>query len=205
MVPESTFHTAFWVLFGGLLLMRVYFSLRVRQAGERLMPDHEAIEREGRGMFAIRVAAFFLLIALLVSYALDAPWIGALSIPLPDWLRGVGFALGLASLALWAWTQMTLGTEWSPQLQLREKHYLVTGGPYARVRHPLYTAMFAVGTAFALVTANWCFALLAAAMIAGMVVRVPREEQMMLDKFGEEYRTYMGRTGRFFPKYGNAQ
>ncbi len=200
MVPESTFHTAFWVLFGGLLLMRTYFSFRVRQAGERLLPDHEAIEREGRGMFAIRVAAFFLLIALLMLYAFDAPWVNVLSISLPDWLRGAGFALGLAGLVLWTWTQATLGTEWSPQLQLREEHHLVTGGPYARVRHPLYTAMFGIGVAFALVTANWIFVLLAIAAIVGVIARVPREEQMMLEKFGEEYRAYMGRTGRFFPK-----
>ncbi len=200
MVPESTFTIAFWALFGGLLLMRVYFSLRVRRAGERLMPDREAVEREGRGMFAFRVAAFFLLIALLVLYALGSPWINALAIPLPDWLRGAGFALGLASLALWAWTQMALGTEWSPQLQLREEHHLVTAGPYARVRHPLYTAMFGIGIAFALVTANWIFVLLAVAAIVGVIVRVPREEQMMLEKFGDEYRAYIGRTGRFFPR-----
>ncbi len=200
MVPESTFHTAFWVLFAGLLLMRAYFSLQVRRAGARLMPDHEAIGREGRGMFAFRVAAFFILVALLVLYAFDAPWINVFSIPLPDWLRGVGFALGLVSLALWAWTQATLGTEWSPQLQLREEHHLVTSGPYARVRHPLYTAMFGIGIAFALVTANWIFVVLAVAAIAGVIARVPREEQMMLEKFGEEYQAYMGRTGRFFPK-----
>ncbi len=200
MATESIFYVAFWVLFGGLLLMRVYFSLRVRQAGERLMPDHEAIEREGRGMFSIRVAAFFLLIALLVLYALNAPWIVALAIPLPDWLRGAGFALGLASLALWAWTQATLGTEWSPQLQLRKGHHLVTSGPYARVRHPLYTAMLGIATAFALVTAHWVFVALGIRSIVGLFVRVPREERMMLDEFGPEYAAYRQRTGRFLPR-----
>jgi len=200
MTTESIFHIAFWGLFGGLLVMRVYFSLRVRQARERLMPDREAIEREGRGMFAARVVAFLFLIVLLVLYVLNSPWIEALSIPLPGWLRWAGFALGLASLALWTWTQASLGKEWSPQLQLREEHHLVTTGPYARVRHPLYTAMLGVGTAFALVTANWVFVLLAVAMIAGLVARIPREEQMMLEQFGEEYKAYMQRAGRFFPK-----
>ena len=200
MIPESTFRAAFWVLFGGVLLMRVYFSFRVHQAGERLMPDRAAVEREGRGMFAARVIAFFVMIALLVLYAFDAPVMRVTSIPLPDWLRGAGFALGLAGLVLWIWTQAALGTEWSPQLQVREEHHLVAAGPYARVRHPLYMAMAGVGTAFALVTANWFFVLLAVAMIAGLVARVPREEQMMLGKFGEEYRAYMQRTGRFFPK-----
>jgi hypothetical protein len=71
MTAESIFRAAFWVLLGGVFVMRVYFSLRVRQAGERLTPDRAAIEREGRGMFAGRVVAFFFLIALLVLYALD--------------------------------------------------------------------------------------------------------------------------------------
>jgi protein-S-isoprenylcysteine O-methyltransferase Ste14 len=200
MTTESIFRTAFWVLLGGVLVMRAYFSLRVRQAGERLMPNRAAIEREGRGMFAVRVVAFFLLIALLVLYAFNSPWMRALSLPLPGWLRWVGFALGLASLALWTWTQATLGKEWSPQLQLRDEHHLVTTGPYARVRHPLYTAMLGYATSLALVTANGVFVFLAVAMIAGLLARVPREERMMLEEFGEEYKAYMQRTGRFFPK-----
>ena len=164
------------------------------------MPDREAVKREGRAMFAIRVAMFFLLLGWLALYAINPTWMGVLSAPFPDWLRWAGFALGLASLALWTWAQASLGKEWSPQLQLREEHHLVTMGPYARVRHPLYTAMLGVGTAFALVTANWVFVLLAVAMIAGLVARVPREEQMMLEQFGEKYKAYMQRTGRFLPK-----
>lgn len=200
MTAESIFRVAFWVLLGGVLAMRAYFAFRVHQAGERLMPDREAVEREGRGIFVIRVVAFFFLIALLVLYALNSPWMRTLAIPLPGWLRWTGFALGFASLALWTWTQAVLGKEWSPQLQLREEHHLVAAGPYARVRHPLYTAMFGWGAALAMVTANWVFVLLAVAVIAGLVARVPREEQMMLEEFGEEYKAYMQRTGRFFPK-----
>ena len=186
----------------GVLVMRLYFSLRVRQAGERVMPDREAVEREGRAMFAVRVVLFFLLIAWLVLYAINPPWMSVLLIPLPGWLRWVGFAVGLAGLALWTWTQAALGEEWSPQLKLRGEHNRVTTGPYARVCHPLYTAMFGWGAGVALVTANWVFVILAVMVIAGMMARVPREEQMMLEEFGEEYRAYMRRTGRFFPRWG---
>jgi protein-S-isoprenylcysteine O-methyltransferase Ste14 len=200
MTTETIFYIAFWVLFGGVLAMRLYFSLRVRQAGERMMPDREAIER--RGMFAVRVVMFLLLIGWLVLYGISPPWMGGLSVPFPDWLRWVGFAVGLASLALWTWTQAVLGKEWSPQLQLRGEHHLVTKGPYARVRHPLYTAMFGWGVGVALVTANWVFVILAVVISAGLVARVPREEQMMIEEFGEEYEAYMKRTGRFFPRWG---
>lgn len=200
MAAESTFRLGFWILLGGVLVMRVYFSLRVRQAGERVMPDQEAIEREGRGMFALRVLMFLLLLAWLVLFTINPPWMGALSVPFPDWLRWVGFALGLASLGFWTWTQLALGKEWSPQIQLRDEHRLVTTGPYTRIRHPLYTAMIGYGAGLALVTANWVFVLFAVAVIAGLAARVPREEQMMIKEFGEQCEAYMQRTGRFLPR-----
>jgi len=199
MTTESNFRVAFWVLFAGVFIMRMYFALRVRQAGERVMPDREAVKREGRGMFAIRVVMFFLLLGWLALYAINPTWMGVLSVPFPDWLRWVGFALGLASLGFWSWTQVALGKEWSPQLQLREEHHLVTTGPYTRIRHPLYTAMIGYGTSLALVTANWIFIVLAVAVIAGLFARIPKEEQMMIEEFGEEYKAYRQRTERFFP------
>lgn len=164
------------------------------------MPDRQAIEREGRSTVAGRVVGFAFLIALLALYTINPPWMEVLSIPLPVWLRWAGFFWELTSLALFTWAQVALGKEWSPQLQLRQEHRLVTTGPYARVRHPIYTAMFGLGSSFAFVTANWAFILLAVAMIAGLLRRVPKEEQMMIEEFGDEYRAYMKRTGRFLPR-----
>ncbi len=193
------FPILFLVLLVGVLAMRVYFMIRVRQAGERLMPDREAVRREGAVAFAVRVVLFVLLLAFLVLYLLDVPWLRALAVPLPGWLRWGGFFVGLASLAFWTWVQVVLGKQWSAQLQVRETHQLVTSGPYARVRHPLYTAMFGYGIGLALVTAHWVFVGLALLVIGGTALRVPREEQMMIEEFGEAYRAYMKRTGRFWP------
>jgi protein-S-isoprenylcysteine O-methyltransferase Ste14 len=203
MATETVFRILFLILLGGVMGMRIYFMVRVRQAGERVMPDREAIGREGRGAFAARFVGFLLLLAFLVLYIASpasARWARALSIPLPGWLRWLGFGLGLASLTLWIWAQTALGKEWSPQLQLREEHHLTTTGPYALVRHPIYTAMFGYGASLALVTANWVFVFLAVLVIAGLVARVPKEEQMMIEEFGGGYRAYAQRTGRFFPR-----
>ena len=201
LTTESIFRAAFWILLSGLWVMRVYFMRRVRQGGERPTLDRKAIEREGQGLFVGRTLVLLFLAAVLVVYALNPPWLRVFSIPLPDWLRWAGFGLGLVGLGLWTWTQAVLGKEYSPQLQLRIQHRLVTSGPYAWMRHPMYTAMFGVGIGLALLTANWCFVLFAVAMIAGFVIRAPREERMMLEAFGEEYQVYMQRTGRFFPKF----
>jgi protein-S-isoprenylcysteine O-methyltransferase Ste14 len=200
MTTESIFRVAFWILLAGVFVMRIYFSLKVRQAGERLMPDREAVQREGRGMFIIRVVMGFVLLGWLILYAINPTWMKVLSVPFPNWLRWLGFAFGLASLGFWSWTQVALGKEWSPQLQLRKEHHLVTTGPYARIRHPLYTAMIGYGTSLALVTANWLLIIFAIIAAGLTFARVPKEEQMLIQKFGENYRAYMQRTGRFFPK-----
>ena len=69
------------------------------------------------------------------------------------------------------------------------------------MRHPMYTAIFTVAVAICLLTANWLIILLTIPVqIAGYVLRVPREEAMMLESFGEEYRAYMRRTGHFLPR-----
>lgn len=60
--------------------------------------------------------------------------------------------------------------------------------------------MFGYGASLALVTANWVFVILAVLVIAGLVARVSKEEQMMIEEFGETYRAYAQRTRRFFPR-----
>ena len=201
MNPEIVYRFAFLILLLALLAMRIFFMVRVRRAGGRLMPDKQAVEREGGGgFFILRVLGFFLLMAFLVMYFLDAAWIDAFSFPLPDWLRWTGFALGIVSVIFWTWTQITLDTQWSAQLQLTKEHHLITTGTYARIRHPLYTAMIGWCIGLALLTANWIFVAVCALSIVGVERRVPKEEQMMIEAFGNEYIAYMQRTGRFFPK-----
>ncbi len=200
MADEGVFRIAYWILLGLVLLMRAYFGVQVHRAGERVMPDRAAIDREGRGAFTARLIAFILLIGWLAVYTVDPPWLQVLQFPLPAWLRWVGFGIGLAGLGFWTWAQTALGSAWSAQLQLRQDHHLVTGGPYAYMRHPLYVGMFFWAAGLALVTANWVFVALAALVVAGFVGRVPREERMMIERFGDEYRAYMQKTGRFLPK-----
>jgi protein-S-isoprenylcysteine O-methyltransferase Ste14 len=69
------------------------------------------------------------------------------------------------------------------------------------MRHPLYSGMLLWTGGLVLLTANWIFAIFAALMCGAFIDRVPKEEQMMIDEFGEEYREYMKRTRRFLPKF----
>jgi len=117
--------------------------------------------------------------------------------PVLAWLGAAVFA---ASLWLFYRVHQELGRNWSDSLEVREQHKLVTDGLYRYVRHPMYTAFFMWALAQALLLPNWI------AGPAGLVgfgilflLRVGREEAMMLESFGEEYRAYMARTARLIP------
>jgi protein-S-isoprenylcysteine O-methyltransferase Ste14 len=60
--------------------------------------------------------------------------------------------------------------------------------------------MFVWAAALGLLTANWIFVVLTALSIAGTMARIPKEEKMMIETFGNEYKAYMQRTGKFLPR-----
>ena len=179
MASDTLFRALFWGLLGGLMLVRVLSVLQVRRARARFTPDEQAIQREGRLAFAIRFGSFFILIGLLVAFAFNPAWIRALDLPLPAPARWAGFVIGLLGVATAAWAQVTIGQQWSAQLQLAEGHQLVTSGPYAHIRHPIYAALIAISIGFALITANCLFLAFGMLSVAMSIHRIPREETMM--------------------------
>lgn len=118
------------------------------------------------------------------------------------WLQGVlGTAVMAAALWMFHLSHRDLGRNWSVSLELRDSHNLVTEGSYRYVRHPMYTAFWLLALAQALLLPN-VIAGLAGVVGFGMLFfgRIDREESMMLAVFGDEYRQYMRRTARVFPK-----
>jgi protein-S-isoprenylcysteine O-methyltransferase Ste14 len=132
------------------------------------------------------------------------PLAGPGELPLVAGSRGRAGGIGAVVLAAAVWlfwrSHADLGRNWSPSLQLHEGHELVTGGVYRWIRHPMYASQWVWGVAQALLLRNrisgWSGLVLFAPLYLS---RVPREEQMMLEQFGEAYRAYMSRTGRVFP------
>lgn len=111
---------------------------------------------------------------------------------------GVGFAL--SGLWLFWRAHADLGTYWSPALELREGHQLVTHGIYARIRHPMYPVLFLITAAQACFLANWVAG--PAGFVAFVVLYLPRvnhEERMMATAFASDWSTYTARTGRLLP------
>jgi protein-S-isoprenylcysteine O-methyltransferase Ste14 len=106
------------------------------------------------------------------------------------------------AVALWLFriSHKALGRNWSITLEIRHEHELVCTGPYAFVRHPMYTSFLLVALAQALLLSNWVVGLAGLMGFAILfVLRVRQEERMMLAKFGLPYRAYMERTKRIIP------
>jgi protein-S-isoprenylcysteine O-methyltransferase Ste14 len=117
--------------------------------------------------------------------------------PAQGWIGALVFSM---SLWLFYATHRDLGRNWSISLKVREGHKLVTRGVYRYVRHPMYAAFWLWAVAQCLLLPNWV------AGLAGLVGfgtlffgRVSREEALMVESFGDEYRAYMQSTARIVP------
>lgn len=134
-------------------------------------------------------------------FAILSPWLEFADYELPGGLGWLGTICMVGSIFLLVLAHRDLGSNWSPSVDLRQGHKLVTQGIYAWLRHPIYASVWLWCLAQALLVPNW------AGGLAGLVfflpvyiTRRPIEEEMMLDQFGEAYRDYMNRVGGIFPK-----
>ena len=111
-----------------------------------------------------------------------------------------GGGLGAASLPLAHWVFSSIGENITPTVMTRRDHELVTDGSCRWVRHPLYS----VGTSFfvslSLLAANWFMGLASFSLLVMLMVRLPKEEARLTERFGDEYRAYAEHTGCLVPR-----
>jgi protein-S-isoprenylcysteine O-methyltransferase Ste14 len=125
---------------------------------------------------------------------------------LPSFVPWCGAAVMVAALWLFWRSHSDLGLNWSVTLAMRKEHELITDGVYRSIRHPMYASIWLWGLAQALMLQNWLAGFSALVSFAPMYfLRTPAEEQMMSEFFGQQYRDYMGRTGRLFPRMKDAK
>lgn len=117
-----------------------------------------------------------------------------------DALFFFGFVIGLSSFALRAWAAVALGKFWSMHIEIRREHPLVQSGPYAWVRHPIYTAaaLELIG-ALVMLHAKWSWLAFFLCFIPAVTARIRLEERAMVAHFGEAYRNYIARVPALVP------
>ena len=120
---------------------------------------------------------------------------------LPDAATWIGALAQIPFLWLFWRSHADLGRNWSPGLEVRDAHELVTNGVYGRIRHPMYAAIWISTLAQPLLIHNWIAGFLVIPAFAAMwFLRVPNEEAMMRARFGDAWDAYCVRAGRLFPK-----
>jgi protein-S-isoprenylcysteine O-methyltransferase Ste14 len=145
---------------------------------------------------AVVVLAYYLLFS-------DRPRIGLLQlrfVPQQDWIGWVGIAVTWVGVAVAIWARYCIGEYWSARVTLKEGHRLIRSGPYAFVRHPIYTGMLLGCVGTALVVGEWRGILAVVLLLAAHSRKAVREERLLTTEFGEEYGAYRQTTGFLFPR-----
>ncbi|HRJ76772.1 MAG TPA: isoprenylcysteine carboxylmethyltransferase family protein [Anaerolineales bacterium] len=173
-----------------------YFRMKAdKETGEK-------ISRKVDGSVMMNIIKFGGLILWLSPfvYLINPAWMAWPKIGLPEWVRWLGVGLGVIDVFGIYWLFSSIGSGISPTSATRQQHVLSTKGPYKYIRHPLYTFGSSLFISFGMMSDNWFIALLGIFAFVMMAIRTPKEEENLIEKFGDEYREYMKRTGRFLPK-----
>ncbi len=167
-----------------------------------LAKENELTDRRVGTLEKVLLGAMVVTSLLLPMVYLFTPLLSFANYELPDAVRCVGLFLMTAGLWLFWRSHVDLGANWSPTLETRKGHEVIRHGVYRRIRHPMYAAIWLVSFGQALMLNNWLAGWSVVVAFALMYfTRVPQEEKMMLDHFGDDYRNYMSQTGRVMPSW----
>jgi len=127
----------------------------------------------------------------------------SLALPIDEKIRYLGFVVGVAGATAGILAEKQLGSHFSQGLELKDDHQLLHTGWYRHVRHPIYTAYIPLFIGYTLLASSAYTGAVMLAMFAYCLLRIPLEEKMLLEHFGEAYRNYKARTGAIVPKIFN--
>ena len=195
MSSELNFRVALAVIGSVYAAIRIYYTHQALQWDKIFFQPRHDLRQLVFGTVG------FLDIVPTVIYIFAPQLMAWAALPLPVGWRWFGVGLGLAGVVLLLWVHHSLGKNFAMPTVGKKHQMLVIVGPYRWVRHPMYTALFIVTVVYFLISANWLIGVTWVGWIVGAVASMVRDEEAaLIAKFGDEYRAYMRRTGRFLPR-----
>ncbi|MGD7732786.1 methyltransferase family protein [Propionibacteriaceae bacterium G57] len=162
----------------------------------RVSSTEPFLGRLGAGLFGASLAMCAL--GLIIGAVVPA-W----RLPIPNYWAWVGLAACVAGLLAVVASQLAMGTSWRVGVDPQERTELVTDGPFAWVRNPIFTAIGATLVGLALMVPNWVVLLALVLFVVGVQLQVRLvEEPHLITAHGDAYLYYARRTGRFVPGLG---
>jgi protein-S-isoprenylcysteine O-methyltransferase Ste14 len=182
----ESFFPVLWVVF------LVYWQIKAAgtKTTQRLEPAASRI---------FRALTFLIAIVLLSTTRIPLRWLYLQFWPAGLWSFWLGAAITVAGLLFAVWARVHLGSNWSRSVTIKQGHELITTGPYAVVRHPIYTGILVgfLGTVMALSQVRGLIAFVLIFLVLWRKLRM--EEQWMRSQFGETYDTYAHKTAALVP------
>src|SRR6185437_1630201 len=182
----ESFFPVIWVAF------LIYWRIKAvdTKTTQRLEPAASGI---------LRLLAILIAVVLLSTTRIPVRWLYIQLWPAGFWPFWLGAAVTVAGLLFAIWARVHLGRNWSSSVTIKEGHELITSGPYAMARHPIYTGILTgfLGTVIALSQMRGLIAFVLIFLVLWLKLR--REEQWMRSQFGETYAAYAHKTASLVP------
>jgi protein-S-isoprenylcysteine O-methyltransferase Ste14 len=163
--------------------------------------DVKAVQRhESRGSRAAHVIPLLLAAVLLAIRAFpNGGWLFQRFLPASDTTFWIGALLTAIGVAFSCWARARLGRNWSATVTVKQDHELIHGGPYALVRHPIYTGLLLAILGTAIVIGQWRGLLALLIAFAALWRKLRLEERYMSETFGDNYQRYRAHTWALIP------
>lgn len=189
---NSIFKIVYFILFLVVFIVRKIFT------GKNRKMDFIVEKKSAGDILLLTFDGIGMILPLIYVFS---TWLDFADYAMPEWIGWIGVVLFMDAIMILYFSHANLGSNWSPVLGIKEKHTLITHGIYKHIRHPMYAAHLLWAIAQILILHNWIagFSFIIV-MVPHYFLRVGKEEQMMIDQFGDEYREYMKSTGRILPK-----
>jgi protein-S-isoprenylcysteine O-methyltransferase Ste14 len=182
------------IVYGSWVLFALYWlvaAFGVKRTAKRQNPAERLL------YIAFLAAGFFLLDQ-------ENPNWGRLNhrfVPDQLWIAWVGSALCVAGVLFAIWARRTIGKDWSAEVQIKEGHELIRSGPYAHIRHPIYTGLLLATLGTALLIGEYRGLIAVAMFLVGFTRKARKEESFLAAEFGPAFDEHRRHTGFFLPRF----
>ncbi len=151
------------------------------------------------GPRAFHLVLAFLGFALLGSHWFEGGWMAARFVPDSEQVKLTGLALTIAGCLFAVWARLMLGGNWSGRATVKAGHELVTKGPYALTRHPIYTGLMAAVVGTGMNVGEWRCVIGVFVILLALMVKMSQEEKLMMEAFPAAYPRYRQRVKALIP------
>jgi len=204
MYEELIFRLGFLILTFLFLGIRGYYGRKAQPPGQKRTRQErwaDQVKYESKGLVIFRIVVVYAMILFIVLWSL-LPFLLPIwtQFIVPNGIRWTGVGICIVMTFALLWVGHHLDRQVSGTLEIKAGHSLVTSGLYKYIRHPMYLVYFIFNLGLLLISVNLVLLIIIVLGMVVMIVRLPTEEKMLIDQFGEEYRKYMRHTGRLLPK-----